>query len=95
MKLLLESLLSIIARLFEVTSYSQPPANEQDRPEVLSETVNWFVKSDVVVANISSVLPVFKNYKTGIEAFIEMGTPRVNTAVMLVLLLLANVTVSA
>ena len=48
MKLLLESLLSIIARLFEVTSYSHPPANEQVRPLVLDEMLNAFVKFELV-----------------------------------------------
>ena len=48
MKLLLESLLSIIARLFEVTSYSHPPANEQVRLDVLDKTLNAFVKFELV-----------------------------------------------
>ena len=76
-------MLSMIARLLEVTSYSQPPAKEQLRPEVLAITLRSFVKSEVVWANISSVLLDFKNDKSGIEAFIEIGTPRLNTAVTL------------
>ena len=82
-----------MAKLSEVTSYSHPPAKEQVSPDVLSETVRAFVSSEVVLANNSSVLSVFKNDKFGIDASTEIGTPSVNTAVTLVSL--TTVTVSA
>jgi hypothetical protein len=82
-----------MAKLLEVTSYSHPPAKEQVKPDVLAERIRAFVKVELVSANISSVLSVFKNDKTGIEAFVEIGTPSVNTAVTLVAS--TTVTVSA
>lgn len=78
---MLESFLSIVARPLEVTSYSQPPANEHTRLEVLDVIETSFVKSTYDSANTYIELPDFKNERIGAMSSVVKGTPRMKVAV--------------
>jgi hypothetical protein len=71
-----------VARPLEVTSYSQPPANEHTRLEVLDviET-SFFAKFTYDSANTCIELPDFKNERIGAMSSVVKGTPRMKVAV--------------
>jgi hypothetical protein len=77
----LESYLSIVARPLEVTSYSQPPANEHTRLEVLDVIETSFAKFTYDSANTCIELPDFKNERIGAMTSVVKGTPRMKVAV--------------
>jgi hypothetical protein len=55
----------MIARLFDVTSYSHPPAKEQVSPDVLAVTLKAFVKFELgVPIAINATIPVLSFLKT-------------------------------
>jgi hypothetical protein len=54
-----------VARPADVTSYSQPPANEHVRPEVLAVKETSLVKLTYDSAKTYVELSLFKNDRTG------------------------------
>jgi len=74
----------MIARPDEVTSNSQPPANEHIRPEVLAVIETTFVKSAYDSANTYVELSDFKKERIGVVSSVVNGTPRVKVAVAVV-----------
>lgn len=76
--------MSIVARPEEVISYSQPPANEQVKPEELSVIETSFVKSTYDSANTYVELSDFKKERIGVVSSVVNGTPRVKVAVAVV-----------
>jgi hypothetical protein len=73
--------LSIDERPEEVTSYSQPPANEHVRPEELEEKENSFVKSTADTAKTYVVSSDFMKERIGVVSLLVIGTPKVKVAV--------------